>query len=276
MTLDKRLNAYRPDLADALLHGRVEAEHFVSGTHAQIAVPITPVFRAPSPDAMQLTQALYGEHVRVFEHAHGFAFVQLDGDDYVGYVPIDALDGEVTEITHHVCAVSTHLYEKPDIKAQPAIALPMNAALTVVATEGQFVKLASSHFVYAAHVSDSHEKDFVAVAERFLNVPYLWGGKSFAGIDCSGLVQVSLHACGKKCLRDSDMQERSCGAPSSLDEVKRGDLIFWKGHVGIMRDTTSLLHANGHHMMTVIEPLQDAITRIKQKGGGDVTSVRRF
>jgi cell wall-associated NlpC family hydrolase len=275
-TLDKRLNAYRPDLADIKLKGQVEAARFVEGTRAQIAEPVTPLLRAPDPTAMQLTQAIYGEHLHVFEHAHGYAFIQLEEDGYVGYVPITALQGEVTPTTHHVSAVSTHVYGKPDIKSQPAIAIPMNSSLSVVGQEGQFVELASGEFVFAAHVSDKRETDFVAVAERFLNVPYLWGGKSFAGIDCSGLVQASLHACGIPCLRDSDMQEKSLGVPASLDHLQRGDFIFWKGHVGIMRDATHLLHANGHHMMTVIEPVQDAITRIKSKGGGEVTAVRRL
>ncbi len=151
----------------------------------------------------------------------------------------------------------------------------MMARLAVSSSDRDFVQLADGRYAYAAHVTQHFEADFVSVAERFLHTPYLWGGKSVLGIDCSGLVQVSLAACGVQALRDSDMQEASLGTTIKDEPLKRGDLVFWKGHVGIMQDEGTLLHANGHHMQVVSEPLAVAVERIAAKGS-DITAVKRL
>jgi cell wall-associated NlpC family hydrolase len=273
--LDKRLNAFRADLADERLKGHCEVPRFVSGVAAQCVVPLANVHRAPADDAMQLTQILFGEVVALFERNNGWAWVQLQRDGYVGYVDAARLSTTVSPSTHFVTARSAHLYPAADLKTQPARAIPMNAALTVVAAKGDYQQLASGQFVFASHVNATSHSDYVSVAEQFLHTPYLWGGKSVWGIDCSGLVQVSLQACGVAALRDSDMQEHSLGAPIALENLKRGDLVFWKGHVGIMQDAETLLHANGHHMMVVSEPLKVAIARIAAKGS-DITNIKRF
>jgi cell wall-associated NlpC family hydrolase len=280
MTLEKRTHAYRADLADENLRGQVEAAQFVTSVAHQIIAPIATLYRTPSLRGRQETQGLFGETCKVFDEADGFAFVQLDHDRYVGYVLATAISAEVSKSTHWVSVPSTFIYPEPDIKTQIPVSLFLNSQLTVIETVGNFVRLAGGGFVFAHHVEplSVHEADFVAGAERYLHVPYLWGGKSVHGLDCSGLVQVSLHAAGKQAPRDADMQEGELGKHlmvNDLDNLQRGDLVFWSGHVGIMQNETMLLHANGHHMLTVSEPLQDAIARIA-KTAGMPTSLKRL
>lgn len=277
---DKRLNAYRPDLADARLKGRVTAGHFTEGRIMQVVEPVVSIRKAPRFDSMQVTQALMGERIRVFDIQEGWAFGQLCRDSYVGFASVEALSLILTEPTHRVWAPSTFLYPAANVKSQPAIVITMNAIVQVIAGDENFAQIADGSFVYRAHLRPigENEVDFVAVAEKFKHVPYYWGGKSVHGLDCSGLVQLSLEACGIACRRDSDMQEESLGSRlmvNDLDGLRRGDLVFWDGHVGIMIDAQTLLHANGHHMQTVAEPLHDAVDRIAATGK-PVTSVRRL
>ena len=278
--LDKRLHAYRPDLADRRLRGRVNSGQFVEGRPMQVMDPLIPVHKEPRFDAMQVSQALMGETLRVFDVQEGWAFVQLERDGYVGYVSADALSAEVAEPTHRVAVPSTFMLPAPDVKSQPAAIVTMNAAVAVTGGDEKFAHLSTGRFVCWQHLkkANQHECDFVAVAEMFLHTPYYWGGKSVHGLDCSGLVQVSLEASGLACPRDSDMQEASLGnrlMVNDLDSLNRGDLVFWDGHVGIMKDDRTLLHANGHHMMTVSEPLRTAVERIAASGKS-VTSIRRL
>ncbi|MFO1133313.1 MAG: NlpC/P60 family protein [Hyphomicrobiales bacterium] len=278
--LDPRLHAYRPDLADAALVGKVDAEHFVEPQIVQVTEPVVTLHKAPRFDAMQLTQALFGEQVKFFEEEEGWAWVQLVKDGYVGYVNSNALSRQVVEPTHRVAVPTTFMYPDANLKTLPAIPLTLNAQVTVVAENGAYSQLSNGRFVFTAHLkrSDDVEVDFVAVAEMFRHVPYFWGGKSVQGLDCSGLVQLSLEACGRTAPRDSDMQEQTLGGRlmvNDLDGLKRGDLVFWNGHVGIMTDDKTLLHANGHHMMVVAEPLKQAVDRIAARYG-QLTSIRRL
>lgn len=264
--LEKRLNAYRNDLADIRLKGKVEAKVFREGGLMQMLAPIATLHRAPAFDAPQETQVLMGEIIRVFDVAEGWAWVQLEQDGYVGYMRAEFLNAKIHTQSHHVIVPSTVIYTKPNLKTQPVQFLPMNAKVAVTAVQDKFVELATGGFVFAEHLAPVAQvkSDFVWVAEQFLHTPYLWGGKSAHGIDCSGLVQVAFHMCGKECLRDADMQENDLGSPlliNNLDGLKRGDLIFWDGHVGTMRDETTLLHASGHQMQVVSEPLQDVVAR---------------
>lgn len=278
--LDSRLHAYRPDLADAALEGRVEAARFVVPKLMQVVEPVISVHKAPRFDAMQLTQALLGETVKLFHEEEGWAFVQLARDGYVGYVNGNALSSVIAEPTHRVAVPSTFMYPDASLKTQPAVPVTLNAQVRVVDESGNYMRLSNGRFVYAAHLKPigTVESDFVSVAEMFRHVPYYWGGKSSLGLDCSGLVQVALEACGIAALRDSDMQEASLGTKlmvNDLDSLKRGDLVFWKGHVGIMTDERTLLHANGHHMMVVAEPLTEAVERIAARDGA-ITSILRL
>jgi cell wall-associated NlpC family hydrolase len=278
--LDKRLNAYRDDLADARLKGQVNATAFTEGTLMQVTEALISVHREPAHDAMQTSQALMGEIVRVFERQNGWAWVQLMQDNYVGYVRESHLSDRVTQPTHRVTVPATFIYPSANIKAMPARHVPRNAVLVVKEVDGDFALLASGGYVFRQHIAEVHDRatEFVTVAEQYLHVPYLWGGKSVLGIDCSGLVQCALHAAGVACLRDTDMQEQSLGTSLTVDDLsglRRGDLVFWAGHVGIMQDDVRLLHASGPHMMVVSEPLSDTVARIATSGKA-VTSIRRL
>ena len=275
--LDPRLNAYRPDLAAAELRGKVEAGQFVEPALHQVVHGQAPLRREPRHDAPLDTEALFGERVKVFEiDDEGWAWGQLLTDSYVGYLPAAALVKAGPEPTHKVAVLRTHAFPGPDIKLPPFVALPFGARVPVARQEGGFAVTAAGRYLPPSHLLpiDAKEPDFVAVAERFAGTPYLWGGKTSLGIDCSGLVQVSLQAAGIDCPRDTYMQEAHFKNDVALSDLKRGDLIFWKGHVAIARDAQSIIHANAHHMMVAVEPAAGAIERIK-KAGSAVTSVKR-
>ncbi|KQT44497.1 peptidase P60 [Aureimonas sp. Leaf454] len=281
--LDKRLNAFRPDLADARLKGQVEADRFVEGRLEAVVEPIAPLRRQPRPDAPLETEALFGETVRVFEtDEEGWSYVQLQSDRYVGYMPTTALGPLPGAPTHRVRVPRTLLFPGPDIKLPPLAGLPMGARIVAFGTaadrNARYVVTHPAGAIVEQHLAGlgETEADFVAVAERFLGTPYLWGGKSTLGVDCSGLVQVALAMAGIAAPRDTDLQEQGLGTRlADIEPLARGDLVFWKGHVGIMRDGATLLHANAHHMMTAVEPLADAVARAEAKGSA-VTSVRRL
>ena len=263
---------------DNRLHA-IDANHDTA-VKMEIIAPVAAVHREPGETAMQITQALFGEKVTVFEIENGWARCQLENDGYVGFITATALGESITSPTHRVSTASTHMFPKPDMKSQPAVSLPMNADVEVISGDGKFAGLSNGKFIFANHLVPlaSVEPDYVAVAEKFIGTPYYWGGKSILGLDCSGLVQTSLRACGISALRDTDMQEKQLGKNlliNDLDGLRRGDLIFWKGHVGIMVDDKILLHANSHHMLTVNEPLAEAIERIASKGY-PITSIKRF
>jgi cell wall-associated NlpC family hydrolase len=275
--LDNRLHAYRPDLADAKLRGRTDAKRFVEGASMEVIIPVTSMHREASPTAMQTSQALFGERLMAFEIRDDWVWCQLERDGYVGYIAKAAVSNDLIKPTHRVSVPSTFLYPLPDIKSQAAINLPMNAKLQIVASDEKFSRLSNGKYVFTEHVKplNKFESDFVNVAEKFLDVPYYWGGKTAQGLDCSGLVQTSLEVCGISSPRDTDMQETQLGQKlmvNDLDSLHRGDLVFWKGHVGIMSDQKTLLHANGYHMMTVKEPLAEAVARIADP----ITSIKRF
>lgn len=278
--LDPRRNAFREDLADEKLRGKVEAANFVAGTARRVRRATTALRRRPDPSLGFDTELLFCETVKVFDTRDGWAWVQADRDRYVGYLPADALDDDVTETTHHVSAIGTFLYGKPDIKSPPLMHLSINTPLAVAETEEKFCRLAGGGYVVARHVSAEGKfaRDYVDVAERLIGVPYLWGGRTRIGVDCSGLVQLALDAAGLACPRDSDMQAEELGAvllmPNSLDGLRRGDLVFWPGHVGIMVDGVMLLHANAHHMAVVVEPLSVAVLRI-QRAGTEIRTIKR-
>jgi cell wall-associated NlpC family hydrolase len=272
MALDRRINAFRPDLAAASLRGQVEAPRFVDGMAAQIGAGRAWLRAAPLGDAAQETELLRGETVTVYEERNGWAWVQAANDSYVGYLRSEAL-GHVRPPTHRVASLSAPALTAADVKSPMTVFLPMNARVRVERQEGDFA-LTDAGFIAATLLAplDRVESDFVAVAERFLGAPYLWGGKTVAGLDCSGLIQTAMAATGKQIPRDTDMQENFFTQP--VDALRRGDLVFWKGHMGVMLDEARLLHANAFHMMVAAELLAEALPRI-EKVTGPVTSIKR-
>ena len=277
VALDPRLNPFRPEIAAKHLQGQVAAKRFVEGVRHQVIEPIADVRRSPAHEATLDTQALLGERVMIYETTdEGWAWGQLETDGYVGWLSANALGPNGPAPTHKVAVPRTLGFPGPDIKLPPMTALPMGATLTIVRQDERFAADAFGWHYPATHLVQikARQPDFVVVAETLLGTPYLWGGKTSLGIDCSGLVQIALQAAGIACLRDSYMQELALGKLSSLGELRRGDLVFWKGHVAIARDATTLIHANAHHMMVAIELAAAAISRIKA-AGSEVTSVRR-
>jgi cell wall-associated NlpC family hydrolase len=280
--LDRRLMPWRADVASKHLEGKVKAARFVDGRAMEVIAPQAPLRREPRPDARLDTEALKGERVTVYDaNAEGWAWGQLAGDNYVGWLPSGALAQPGSPPTHRVAALRTLVFPGPSIKLPPVEALPFGAALNIARIEDRLAITPSGGYVPAVHLAPigDNERDFVAVAERFVGAPYLWGGKTALGLDCSGLVQIALSACGLPCPRDGDMQERALG--SALDhkdlsfKLQRGDLIFWAGHVAIARDRDSLVHANAFHMAVVVEPVGEAIARIRGMGS-EIASVRRI
>ncbi|MBR1271427.1 C40 family peptidase [Bradyrhizobium sp. AUGA SZCCT0222] len=278
---DPRLTPARPDLAAKYLEGKVEAARFVTGEAFSVVEAIAPLREAPAGDAALLTQALKGERVTIYDrNGEGFAWGQLDSDGYVGWIPDAALGKPAATPTHKITALRTFAFRAASIKQPPRDTLSMGALVTVAREDGAFAITREGWYLPRRHVGrlDTMEQDFVAVAERFVGTPYLWGGKSSLGIDCSGLVQIALNAAGTGCPRDSDMQQDGLGralSPAEMKKLQRGDLIFWKGHVAIVRDASTIVHANAHHMATAIEGTLEAIARIKA-AGSDVTSIKRL
>jgi len=278
---DPRLTPARPDLAAKYLEGKVKAARFVEGEAFEIACPLAPLRERPSAEAALLTQALKGERVTIYDRdGEGFAWGQLNSDGYVGWLPDRALAKPAGVPTHKVTAIRTFAFPGPSIKLPPAETLVMGALVSVIRDDGPFAVTREGWYLPRQHLGDIDRfvEDFVAVAERLVGTPYLWGGKSSIGIDCSGLVQVALNAAGTGCPRDSDMQQDSLGRLLGLAEssqLKRGDLMFWKGHVAIVRDAESIVHANAHHMATAIENTRDAVARIKA-AGSEITAIKRL
>jgi cell wall-associated NlpC family hydrolase len=280
MLPDPRRHPYRGDLAAEALRGVIKAERYVKGEARQVSAPSLPVRREPRFDATLDTEALLGETVTLYDESEGWAWVQLTRDSYVGYMPSEGLTRTVTAPTHRVAALRTYIYPEPDGKSPAVTLLSLNALVTVSGEEGKFLALAGGGYVFARHASPIGETapDLVAVAESFLGTPYLWGGRTSIGLDCSGLVQLAVEAAGLSAPRDADMQAAELGHPIDWREgakLRRGDLVFWEGHVGIMTSPTDLLHANAHHMAVEVEPLSQARHRIKA-AGYEVTGVRRL
>jgi cell wall-associated NlpC family hydrolase len=278
---DPRLTPARPDLAAKYLEGKIKAARFVTGEEFEISDALAPLREGPSSDAMLSTQALKGERVTIYDrNAEGWAWGQLNSDGYVGWLPDRALAKPAAAPTHKITSLRTFAFPGPSIKLPPVETLVMGATITVVREEGAFAVTRDGWYLPAQHVGriDRTADDFVAVAEQFAGTPYLWGGKSSFGIDCSGLVQVSLNAAGIGCPRDSDMQQHGLGRAlqgAESNKLQRGDLIFWNGHVAIVRDADTIVHANAHHMATVIESTRDAIARIKA-AGSEISAIKRL
>jgi cell wall-associated NlpC family hydrolase len=277
--MDPRTTPARPDLAAAFLQGKVEAARFVEGKAYAVARGRCSLQHAPARDAAQDSEVLHGEIFTVYEENNGWAWGQAARDSYVGYVHTIALS-EMIEADYEVAALMTPVLPAPDAKRPLVDLLPMNARVKVLAHENSYARIAGNLCVRESHLRPlgEHAPDWVAVAERFLGAPYVWGGRTQAGLDCSGLIQTALQAGGIAAPRDTDMQ-MVLGAPvpvaSDLSGLERGDLVFWKGHVGVMLDGARLLHANAFHMEVAIELMAEAAVRIA-KSAGVVIAIKRL
>jgi len=283
--LDPRRNAFRQDMAASALRETVQAPRYVDGVMQQVIAARAPLRSAPKFQATLMSEALHGEAVTVYDAQNGWAWGQLKRDGYVGYIPADHLSSNILSPTHAVRVRATFIYPSPDIKTPPFDMLTFAARVAADGREGRFLSLARGGYIFADHCVGAGDtlKDYVRAAERLVGTPYLWGGKTSFGLDCSALGQLALQAAGFECPRDTDMQEAEVGetVEGVIEDdgtlrggLERGDLIFWKGHVAIAQSSDWIVHASGHQMETVMEPVRHALERIGQSWG-NVTSVKR-
>jgi cell wall-associated NlpC family hydrolase len=276
VSFDPRVTPWRDGVAARSLEGLVPAEVYLDPRPMRCAPPAAAIRRKPDAASEQMDQLLFGELFDVIEEEGAFVWGQARRDGYVGFVEAAALAPAGRAATHRISAIRTYAFAEASIKSKAAGPYSLNALVTVEAVEGRLARVAGAGWMALGHLSPIglFATDPAAVAERYLGAPYLWGGRESLGLDCSGLVQQALLACGRACPRDADMQQ-ALGRTIARAEFGRGDLVFWKGHVALGLDRERIIHANAHHMAVEIEPLDAAIERIKAAGSGEPAAFRR-
>ncbi len=263
---DPRLTPFSGRVAHIRLQGQIDAPAFTEGQMMRLSAPLSDLLRRP--DGPRDRQVLRGARVCVLDQTGDLAYVQAEADGYCGWLPHADLGADHMP-THRVRAPATHLYCAPDLKSPEHATLSLNACVEIIATHGKFLQSHDGLWLPQQHLAPltTHETDPVAVAESLIGTPYLWGGNSRAGLDCSALVQLALTACNHPCPGDSDLQERALGPPLEHGTPKlRGDLLFWRGHVAWLSAPDMILHANAHTMSVAYEPLDQALSRIAPEG----------
>ncbi len=270
--MDKRTTPFSGRVAHVSLQGQVSAR-FTEGERAQVIMHMTNLL--DKPGGARNRQLLLGADVLLIDRDQGHVFVQSVRDGYCGWI-VEKAVGRGPEVTHWVAAPATHIYSEPLVQSPEKGSLSLGARLAVVGAWGAWANTPHG-YVPMCHIRplDHEAPDSVSVAESLLGTPYLWGGNSSFGIDCSGLVQMSLHATGRNCPGDSDMQMAIGRGLSPDDTLQRGDLIFWRGHVAMVVNEKLLIHANGHTMSVSYEGIREAIARISAGGGGLVQARQR-
>lgn len=277
VNLDRRVHAVRGDLADFALAGVLFAPHYARAEAMHVTVPGAFVRDKGASGAGAVSQLLYGEAFHLLDVTGGWAWGFCGHDGYVGYIERELLATGAGSPNHRVTAVCAPIFAQADIKSPVLNTLPC-AAMVHGSQDGDFLSTQGG-FIHLRHVAaiETYESDWVAVAQRFLGQPYVWGGRGHGGLDCSGLVQIALGQCGRKVPRDADLQHGSIGDPLAKDApLQRGDIIFFPGHVGIMVDDTHIIHANAFHMATVIEPLANVVERLKPNHEQPITGRHRI
>ncbi len=279
---DARTTLARSGLASTALEGLIAADRYVEPRLMLGGPALLPIRREPKSVSERISELLAGEQFDVIDEKDGFALGQATRDGYVGWIEAAYLAPFEALPTHRVLALRAPTFVAPDIRSPLMHMLSMNALVTPWRTEGSLVEARGMGWMPASHlapIGEAFSNDPASVALQFLGTPYLWGGRSSLGLDCSGLIQQALYACGRSCPRDSDMQQ-AVGAPLDigldLKGLRRNDTVFWKGHVGIMLDAERLLHANAFHMRVEIEPLAEAVARIEAAGNGPPAAFRRL
>ncbi len=279
---DPRLTPARADLAAAHLRAKVTAARYATPKLMQVCAPLTPLYAVADAASPLQTELLLGERFDVYEQNNGWVWGQSRRDGFVGYCRADDFCALTDAPDRRICALRTPIFADPDLKAPVRGFAHGNSVLYAETKEDRYIKIAGGlGWVFARHTIPLGEvaQDWVAIAQSYAHTPYVWGGRSSCGLDCSALVQNALEAGGIAALRDSDMQQGSLGkavpVTTDLSGLRRGDLVFWKGHVGIMLDAQMFLHANAHHMCVAHEPLAEAVSRI-QKTAGAITAIRRL
>jgi hypothetical protein len=277
MSLDPRVTLARADLAAQFLEGLVAAERYETARRLMVTAPSVAIHRLPDDGSERLDELIYGEAFDALGADGDFLWGQAARDGYVGHVRVRALSPKGAAPTHRVRVLRTYAFADRSIKSPALGPFSINALVRIETEEGDFGRACDGAWFWRSHLSPigAYEHDWAAVAERLLGTPYLWGGRTSVGLDCSGLVQQSLYATGRACPRDTD-QQASLGREVTRSELRRGDLVCWKGHIGLMLDERRLVHANAHHMAVAIEPLAEAVARIEGSGAGVPTTFRRL